>query len=284
MTLTNRELASNPTFPIAATLLACPRCNYISNSEELTDPQIPCPKCNTQGVTRHIFPDVSGIELLEMIAYFYAGACNGVENLQTELVNDLWDKVGRTYDALLLIDTAREVQSFYQKSGRGKDDYSEMLEIIRKHLCLTSGEDAQRVFATLFRYSETFEEHKVVTILTCTLLEKLFDDLLVLLYTSEGMDHLKAERKVGRLRGFDERSKTFQSSTGLSLKDAIGQYSIPNFFSDWGEVRDRRNKFLHGNPFSIGVPTTEKAFNLAQNAFSLFAHLQNLFCVRRTLG
>jgi hypothetical protein len=221
-----------------------------------------------------------------MIAYFYAGACNRVENLQTELVSHLQDKVGRTYDPLLVIDTAKEIQDFYAKDPKSAGRqavYDQMLEIIRKRLCLQSSDEAQKAFAILFGYSEACEEHKVVVILTCTLLEKLFDDMLVLLHTREGMDRLKAEKKIGRLRGFYERCKTFQSAAGLSLDDAIGQCSTPNFFSDWGEVRDRRNKFIHGNPFSIGVPTTEKAFNLAKIAFSLFAYLQNRFCVSKTV-
>ena len=158
-----------------------------------------------------------------------------------------------------------------------------MLEIIRKRLCLESSEEAQKAYATLFGYSEACEEHKVVIILACTLLEKLFDDLLVLLYTCKGVGHAEAEAKVRRLWGFDERCRTFKKYAGLSLKDAIGQCSIRDFFSDWEEVRDKRNKFVHGNPFAIGVDSTEKAFNLAKNAFSLFAHLQNSFCVSKSV-
>ena len=222
-----------------------------------------------------------------MIAYFYAGACNRAENLQSVIINQIRGNVGQIYDPPLLIETAREIQDFYyqkctQKLGGEQATYDRMLEIIRRRLCLQSSEDAQRAYATLFGYSEACEEHKVVVILACTLLEKLFDDLLVLLYTSKGVGHAEAEEKVSRLRGFDERCRRFKKYAGLSLEDAIGQCSIPVFFSNWEEVRDKRNKFVHGNPFAIGVDWTEKAFNLAKNAFSVFAWLQNRFCLRQT--
>ena len=86
-----------------------------------------------------------------MIAYFYSGASNRVENLQGALVKELRNKVGRTYDSLLLIDTARQIQNFYQESGGGQAEYDQILEIIQKRLCLHSREEAQRVFIALFR-------------------------------------------------------------------------------------------------------------------------------------
>jgi len=214
-----------------------------------------------------------------MVGYFYTKACDRIEDLQAELVDVLREKIGQTYDPQFAIETARKIQNFYQKHGGKQSEYDKMLEIIRECLSLQSSEEAERVFVPLFGYSDTFEEHKVVVILTCTLLEKLFDDLLVLIHTCKGMNWSRAEKKVRRLRGFDKRCRAFEKATNLSLEKAIGQCSIPGFLPDWVDVRKARNTFVHGSPYAIGVSTAEKAFNLAKNAFSLFAYLQNRFCV-----
>jgi hypothetical protein len=281
MTLINRELPESRSFSIAVVFRACPRCNYVVNPLELPNPQISCPKCNTQGETWCIFPNVSGIKLLKMVDYFYAGAYNRVKNLQDELVDDLRDKVGQTYTSQSAIDTAREIQNFYQKSGGGRAEYDRMLEIIQERLCLQSTEEAQRVFATLFGYSDTFEEHKAVVILTCTLLEKLFHDLLILIHVRNGTDWSKADKDVNKKQGFGELSKDFRRATSVSLENAIGECPISDFFSDWEKVRKARNSFVHESPYAIGVQITEKAFDLTKNAFSVFAYLQNRFCVRQ---
>jgi hypothetical protein len=217
-----------------------------------------------------------------MVAYFYAKAYDRVENLQDKLVNDLYDKVGQIYEPEFAIKTVSEIQNLYKKSGKGQAEYDQMLEIIRKHLCLQSIEEVKSVFVTLFRYSDTFEEHKVVVILTCTLLERLFSNLLTLILTCKGMTRTEAIKKIRKLGDFKKRCKEFKDATGISLEETIGKCSIPNFFSDWQEVRKARNNFVHGTPYAIGVTTSEKAFNLAKNAFSVFAYLQNRFCVMQT--
>jgi len=278
MTLTNFELADNPSFPAAWAFLECPQCHYVSKSYELDNPQVPCPKCNTIGMARRIFPSLSALNLLKMVAYFYTKACDRVENLQFELVNNIRDKLNRTYDPQFAINIAREIQSLYKKLGVEQAEYEQMIEIIRDRLSLESKEEAAKVFVPLISYSNTFEEHKATVILTCTLIEKLFDDLLIRIIISKGIEWSKAERKVSRLRGFDKLFEAFEKTTSLSLKEAIGQCSIPNYFADWEEVRTARNHFIHNSPYAISATTAEKAFNLAKNASSLFAYLQNRFC------
>ena len=280
MTLTNRESAKKLSFTIAATFLSCPRCNYVAKSKELTNPQIPCPKCGITGITRYIFPDSSSLKLLEMIGYFYVKACDRIEDKKAKLVNVLREKTGQTYEPQFITETIRKIQNFYQKHGEKQSGYDEILKIIQECLLLQSSEEADKVFVPLFGYSDTFEEHKVVVILTCTLLEKLFYDLLVLIYTRKGMSWSEAEKKVQRLDNFPRRCSSFKEETNLSLEEASNQYStLHRFFQDWSNVRKARNTFVHGSPYIIKVSTAEKAFNLAKNAFSLFAYLQNRFCV-----
>lgn len=215
-----------------------------------------------------------------MVGYFYVKAYDRIEDKKAELVDVLRKKIGQTYEPQFVINTAREIQNFYQKHGEKQSDYDKILKIIQECLSLQSSEEAEKVFVPLFGYSDTFEEHKVVVILTCTLLEKLFDDLLVLIYTRKGMSWSRAEKKVRQLRRFDKRCSAFEKATNLSFEKAISQCSmLPGFFPDWSDVRNARNTFIHGSPYTIKVSTAEKAFNLAKNAFSLFAYLQNRFCV-----
>jgi len=281
MTLTNRELAKNLSFTLAAAFLACPQCNYLTKSKELTNPQAPCPKCGITGVTRHIFPDLSSLKLLEMVGYFYVKACDRIEDKKAELVDVLREKIDQTYEPQLVIKTAREIQNFYQKYGGKQSEYDKILKIIQERLSLQSGEEAEKVFVPLFGYSNTFEEHKVVVILTCTLLEKLFGDLLVLIYTRKGMNWSEAEKKVQRLDNFPKRCDSFKEETNLSLEKASNQDSmLHGFFQNWLDIRKARNTFVHGSPYIIKISTAEKAFNLAKNAFSFFAYLQNRFCIQ----
>jgi len=216
-----------------------------------------------------------------MVGYFYVKACDRIEDKKAELVDVLREKIDQTYEPQLVIKTAREIQNFYQKYGGKQSEYDKILKIIQERLSLQSGEEAEKVFVPLFGYSNTFEEHKVVVILTCTLLEKLFGDLLVLIYTRKGKNWSEAEKKVQRLDNFPKRCDSFKEETNLSLEKASNQYSmLHGFFQNWLDIRKARNTFVHGSPYIIKISTAEKAFNLAKNAFSFFAYLQNRFCIQ----
>lgn len=280
MTITNKELAECGSFPIASTYAVCPKCNYVGDPFELDDLRVPCPNCKAKGEAREIFPDGSCIELLEMIAYFYRCACNRIEELQSQLTKEVQEKLGISMAIRSLIDTSNEIREHYQKFGGAQPEYDRVLEIIQNRLKLQSNEEAQRVFATLFQYSETVYEHKVVVILTVVLLEELFYDLLILLHNCRGMTWQDAYERVDRERRFDDRAKDFKKTSGVPLKKAIDECSIPNFFSDLKNVLKARNNFIHQSPFAIESKTAETAFNLAKNAFSIFAYLQTRFCVK----
>jgi hypothetical protein len=284
--LGNSDLVKLFCSPEAEDLLACPHCNYVSALDELDNPHVPCPQCNNQGA-RLLFPDLPSLELREMVEYFYERARCRVDNRKSKLVNDIRGEVGRTYDPLLLIHTAREIQDFYcqkytQKLGGEQATHDRMLEIIRGRLSLDSSDQAESAYPLIFEYSESSEEHKVVVILTCTLLENLLADLLVLILICKGATRSEAVKTVrDKLRGFDKRCKEFKHATNHSLEGVITQGPTDDFYSVWKDVRDTRNKFVHENPYAIGIAISEKAFNLAKNAFSRFAYLQNRFCVLR---
>jgi len=279
MALTNQQLAKKLSMSSMTTILSCPKCNYVTKSMELSNTQIPCPNCGIAGISRNIFPHLSSLKLLKMIGYFYVKACNRTEDKETELVNFLREKTGQTYTPRFVTDTIRKIQNFNQKNGKKQSADDEILKIIQDCLLLRSREEANEVFVPLYGYNDTFEEHKVIVMLTCTLLEKLFYDLLIIIYTNKGMSMTDIVKKL-EYRNFQYRHNAFKEVTNTSLKKAIKQYTmLHRFYQDWECVRNARNDFVHKTPYAIGVSTAEKAFNLAKNAFSLFAQLQNNFCV-----
>lgn len=261
--------------------LECPKCNYVSSSLSANH-HLPCPNCNITGY-RHIFPDRSAMKLLKMIAYFHDNASQRVDNLQGDLVNKLRVEVGREYDTKLVTNTAKEIQRIYPKRGAspGACDtaYAQMLIILQQRLSLQSDEEASRVLAPLVTYSDTLEEHKAVVILTCALLEKLFDDLLVLILSCKRIDWQRAVKKTENLN-FPRRCEVFKREMGLTLETALAQCPVPSFLSEWREVIRKRNNFIHDTPYAIDIKIAKKAFKLAENAFSVFADLQNRFCVQ----
>ena len=206
MMLTSEKLAQNVTFPAVA-LCMCAQCNYVAKFSELTNVQGSCQKCGER-ITPRIFPSLSAKEFLKMIDYFYAKACDRHYDSKSQLQHVLREEIGQTYDIQLLIKTVKEIQEFYQRGNQSED--GKMLEIVRECLSLQSQEEAGKVFIPLLTYSDSFEEHKSVVVLTCTLLENLFCDLLILIYVCKGFKKDKVEKWVrDESRSFHKRCDIF---------------------------------------------------------------------------
>lgn len=281
MKLTNRELADNSTFPIGMTFLGCQHCNYLSHDFD-DRVAVPCPNCGKPGY-RRVFPSLSGVELLKMISYFYSKACDIVEEKKAALIKTLSGATSESLAARAVVQVSRGIKTLYRKSKDTEETYDNILELIQKRLFI-SADQAKKVFQPLFRYSETVHEQKVVVILTCTLLEELLANQLVLVLSLRGMSRPAAWKQVKDLSGFKGLCQQFENSLGISISKAMSQYSKRNFHSNWCRIVKARNTFIHGNPYAINASTAETAFNLAKNSFSLFAYLQNHFCLKRKAG
>lgn len=90
---TNRELAENRTWLSAVTYLECPFCHFLSHDVGLDHITVPCPHCAASGNPRTMFPDLSSQRLLQMVAYFYARACERLDDIQNELLRTLREQV-----------------------------------------------------------------------------------------------------------------------------------------------------------------------------------------------
>lgn len=280
MALTNRELAENSTFVTALSLLECSNCGYVSNNLDLAGPRIPCSKCRAQTMRRN-FPSGSCLQFLRMIAYFYTKAADRVESLQDELVKKLQKATEQTYTSQTAINVAIEIQSFYTKHGSGEIEFEQMLKIVKQRLGIASDAEAEKAFYELLLYSDSFEEHKALTILTCTMLEELFNQLLICIHVFQGIDLATAGKKISKLNRFDKRCEDFEKVVGVSFESAMTGFSVSDFYSNWEEARKIRNKFIHGKPFAISAAIAEKAFNLAKDSFSAFAYLHNAFATKK---
>ena len=111
------------------------------------------------------------------------------------------------------------------------------------------------------------------------MLEKLFRELLLRMsIVMRGRE--EARRELNERRYFKKREQLFKELAGNTLQNAMCGVDSA-FYSHWEQVRQRRNDFLHGFPFVIDVSDAETAFELSKRAFTVFAEVQNRFCVTK---
>ena len=283
MNLDNRTLAESPTWAAAVSFCECPDCGFLSRDLDLVRVAVPCPNCATSGRPRRIYPDLSSCRLLEMVCHFYARAHERQDNTQEQLARALEEHVGRRFDCNAAVCAAREVQELYRSLGGSQEQFAKILAAIRKRLSLSSLEEAQNAFVPLFEYSDTNEEHQVVVLLAAAMLEKLFRELLVRLLIATRFSWEKARQELNERRRFKKREQLFKELTGDTLQNAMSGVDSA-FYTHWEQIRRRRNDFLHRFPFVIGVSDAETAFELSKGAFTVFAGLQNRFCIEKRAG
>ncbi len=279
MMLTNRQFAENGTWIAAITWLECAFCGFLSQDLELVKPAVPCPHCEDVGRARRTFPDMSSDRLLEMISHFYAKAWERVDDTKAALADTLRLKLSREYPQAKVVEAALRVRECLRHSDGSQEGFERLLDEISVCLDLQSREEALCVYVPLAQYSDTHEEHQVVVLLTAAMLEKLFGELLLRMFVKSSKDWEKARGAVRAMRGHKDREKVFARIAGVSLEEAVAKSGVSGFYARWQEIRELRNKFMHGMPFAIHVSDTEKAFELPKDAFRVFAHLHNRFCV-----
>lgn len=79
--------------------------------------------------------------------------------------------------------------------------------------------------------------------------------------------------------GVEKYLELFKSLIGKSFKEVLnGNKHVGSFYDDWFTVKEKRNKFMHGNPHSIGKTSSQKALNLSKQMFGIFIWLNNEYC------
>jgi len=282
--MTNLELAENRTWVIASTFMECPFCGFLSREPGLDSLSAPCPKCNRSGSSREEFPDIDCIRWLEMIGDAYVRANTRTGEKQAELVEIIRSDFKRDIEPSWVAAAAGDLRRFFRKSRRCEADYGRMLSTLQTRLSLDSREQAARVLSLLVSYSDTVTEHTNVVVLTGSLFERLFHNLLVQLLARRGMTDSEARKTVGKRRRREDSQELFWIATGTRLQKAVGEFGVPGIYEEWQSIADRRNKFLHITPRAISTEMAERAFNIAKSAFALFAFLQNKYCVAKIPG
>jgi hypothetical protein len=277
---TNRDLAENRTWLSAVTYVECPFCHFLAHSAAgLSETFAPCPKCAASGEPRIIFPDLSSHRLLEMVAYFYARACERLDAVQNELLRTLSEQQGCSFDWNSVVRTVAAIHKFRREQVDTPEAFEQLLGTIQTSLGLKSTEDARRVFPSLFGYSDMTEEHQAIVLLVAAMLEKLFKELLSRMLTTVPLSESTVKYIFKKSRGHVDREQLFAALTGKSLKSVI---TSPEFYSKWQAIREARNEFMHGSSFAIGANVAEEAFDVAKESFGVFAELRNEFCIDKT--
>lgn len=126
-----------------------------------------------------------------------------------------------------------------------------------------------------FAVSNNRRDHVAAVVLFCALtesiLETLKDDYLTL------CPHIKSKFKPTADPSFkDVFGKTF----GDVLESA--PMDIKGFPSDWKNLRDKRNKFLHGKSSSYQIREVDahKAMDLTLTAIRVYVWLNNTYCLK----
>ena len=275
MSLTNLELAANPTWISAEVFSECRFCGFLSQDLELDRPSVPCPRCKLSGLPRFLYPDIASIRRLEMIADAFVQAYARTGERQAALAEQIRSDLRRSCDPSWVATAIRKVRKLRCKHPASAQDYAKLLATLQRRLSLDTPEQTQRVYFRLATYEETSTEHSNLVVLTTALFEGLFSELLIRLLVSRGTDYGDARVEVRRTRTFEGRRKLFERETHTPLRQAVRRFGHRGFYERWEYVRELRNRFAHQTPFAIGADALERAFNLAKDSFALFAFLHN---------
>lgn len=260
----------------------CADCGYVAGGL-VADPHATCPNCGGNDVNV-IWPDISALTLLDMVIYFDQLAQARNEDAQTTIAQRVSDVLHCEVAPQTLADVALEAQDVYNQAGDSRWEAwvsDKMLDVVKTRLGLATREEALAIWAELGQYSDTVEEHKVVVILACTYLERLFGDVLVMLAIKSGKTAKQAEKKVDDdLQSMPKREAFFKQHTSIDVNDALAACAPPSFSADWSALRKARNDFIHGFPWAIHGTTARLAVKVASDAIPVFAELQNRYCIR----
>lgn len=268
-----KDLSSNSTLVAALSYIKCPNCGFLDGkmSLKLADP---CPNCGSSGTSKGGFPSISAVTVFRMIQHFYSEGITRTDD-QLQKVQEFSTS---GVDKEKIRGIYKKISRLYNQEGGGDESFRKMLEIIQERL-IVDERKARNIFPMILAPPKVYE-YDVVVILTCTFLEALFDELLTELLRNEGSSARAISAVLDEVRYLGTRFGLFKKLTETKFSSALEETEFKDFPKDWEVLRDRRNKFLHGNPFAIGKEHADKAWELAVNSFSVFASMYNKFCAK----
>lgn len=267
----------------------CPICGWISNELGLANVSFPCPHCkkpanlNNTVKARLVFPHTTQHLLLRDVEYFYQGMKKKKQIRLETFIAEIKDKYGYEIDE-------QEIRSLYKnlreithnKKGTSDEDiYWEVINEIRKRFPGIRLGDAEGIWVKVSGLFEKEPERKAVVILTCTLIESFFFDLLVEILQFKGVTYDLAYTIIDSYRNKENKENFFKKVTGETFCASLKSIDKEKFYQNWEEIRKKRNNFIHkGMPYSITNDDAEQAYVIACESVAVFAGLHNRFCVK----
>lgn len=259
---------------VALTLHLCPKCRFVSARGDLVNVDVPCEKCGSKG-TRQMFPEISAITLTGMAKRYFARAQAERDERRKAMQAEVSKIAGKDLplDKILLL--TEIIKKEYQLRLGGQIEMAEIYKFLSDSFGITDPEKAMSIFVELIGHSDTTDDDKTVVVLTITLLERMLDDLLLEVMLRHGKAYDAAQAEIDQTRSFERKRDKFKETTGLSFAEVMKAKFEP-LYQSWTELADVRHKFIHGNPYAIGVRHATKADKLLDSVFSAFAHIHNV--------
>lgn len=255
-------------------LAECGHCCFIGRFEGDDQPAVPCPNCGMAGC-RMIFPGVTILRTLDLLF----PAQRAIEAAFMTREADQRGDCARALDRDVSESAMRRLRADLNREYRQSRTFDALQERIANFFRCDE-QAALSVLRTLVRSDEldTSADPAFVAILAVCVVEALLVDSIDRAHrTHAGAGLLPSARR--KLSLFKRRYESFKELTGHEYRQATEGVD-PQWWSKWSRVQDRRNKFVHGNPFAIGPETSRVACSVASQAVGIHALLNNRYALR----
>jgi len=116
-------------------------------------------------------------------------------------------------------------------------------------------------------------DHSSAVLLFCSFVEGMLETLK--------SDYLRSKSNTSIAKV--NKRRDFKDIFGMTLKAALNDApsKLKEFPIVWGELRDKRNRFLHGHSsYLIGAADARQAVSLAAEAVNVYRWLNNKHCLK----
>ncbi len=143
--------------------------------------------------------------------------------------------------------------------------------------------DGKGAVAILFKKIKDLyinEEKELVVILFCTFFEVLIGNFFRNFGEAQSIPYKVVDFLQDELTLNRQVNNMFKKIVGVKFKDAVQGVGYNNFYAEWDGLRQKRNSFVHGNPWDIEEGDCKLAWKLTIESFGLFTELNNAHCVK----
>lgn len=274
----------------------CTKCFYVYSNSELSEDMKLCTNCgagflNFDNPSK--FPSMDVIMYYDMMKYFHIHSVKRKKEQKKEAISEISNILSKQVDWGEIEALIEEMKkNRIEKDRHTKPDYLDMnvefdiyqtdLHLIREKF-FTNEKLLLKIYVAINEIQRTFNENKAVVLASCSMMEVLFNELNILLLLIRGTNPEHAENIIDKDRSFDRKEKRFWEETGCKFKNALDTEEFREFYQEWEWLRNIRNKFAHGDHFSIDQENAEKAYELCKKTVDVYVALQNKYVARKPI-